>query len=74
MSERLDRASNRIGPGDRAKLEAALAKRVRQPTQAEVDQILAGTRERLEGLRNIDRQPVYPNVSDEKVREHAGYD
>ena len=73
VSERLDLTSNRIGPDDRAKIEAALAKRVRQPTQAEIDERMADARKWLEEYRNIRGERVYPNVTEKMVRGRAGY-
>ena len=73
VSERLDRTGNRFGPDDRTKIEAVLAKKVRQPIQAEIDQVLADARKELEGYRNINDQRIYPNVTEEMVRKRAGY-
>ncbi len=64
---------NRISPDEHAKIEEALAKRVRRPAQAEIDQSLARTRKELEGYLNVRGESIYPEVTDEMVRKHASY-
>ncbi len=64
---------NRISPVEHAKIEEALAKRVRRPAQAEIDQSLARTRKELEGYLNVRGERIYPEVTDEMVRKHASY-
>ena len=76
VARRLGRSGllgNRITPDDRAKIEKALAKRVRRPKGGEVERVLAEKRKELESYRNINGQPIYPNPTDEFVRERAGY-
>ena len=76
VARRLGRSGllgNRISPDARAKIEEALAKRVRRPTQAEIDQSLDRTRKELEGRRGWFDQRIYPEVTDEMVRKHASY-
>ncbi len=75
VARRLGRSGllgNRITPDDRAKIEKALAKRVRQPKRGEVEHVLAEKRKELESYRNMKGQPIYPNITDEFVRQEAG--
>ena len=71
VAKKLNQAKNRITTEDRTKIEAALAKRVRQPTRAEVNQLLANARKKLAKLVNIHGAPMYPNPTKKKVRDHA---
>ncbi len=71
VSRNLKKAGNRITKEDRAKIEAALAKRVEQPAQAEVDQLLANARKKLTELRNINGAPMRPNPTEKEVRDRA---
>ena len=71
VSKNLKKSSNRITKEDRAKIEAALAKRVELPAQVEIDQLLANARKELAGLRNIKGEPMCPNPTEKKVRDQA---
>ena len=76
VARRLGRSGllgNRISPVEQAKIEEALAKRVRRPTQTEIDQALARTRKELEGYLNVRGERIYPEVTDEMVRKHASH-
>ncbi len=70
VSRNLEKAGNRITKEDRAKIEAALAKRVERPSQAEVDQLLANARKEFKALRNINGEP-YPDPTEKYIRNIA---
>ena len=71
VAKNLEKSGNRITREDRAKIEAALAKRVERPAQAEVDQLLADTRKKIVALRNINSVPMHPNPTEKYVRDRA---
>ena len=71
VSKKLNQASNRITTEDRAKIEAALAKRVERPTQAEIDQLLADTRKKIVALRNINGVVMNPDPTEQYIRDRA---
>ncbi len=74
VARRLGRSGllgNRITPEDLAKIEEALAKRVRQPTKAEVGRALAKGKELVMSYKNINGQLIHPDPTDELIREYA---
>ena len=70
-SKNLEKSGNRITKEDRAKIEAALAKRVERPAQAEVDQLLADTRKKITSLLNSNGVVMHPNPTEKYIRDRA---
>ena len=71
VSRNLEKAGNRITKEDRAKIEAALAKRVERPAQADVDQVLAESRKKIVALRNINGAIMNPDPTEKYIRDRA---